>query len=236
LCPNTEGGAKAWEALVAAFKGIMLPTPKQLVQKHLEEFLETVDEKVRSRLLHCVLRPGDTIFIPCNYYHATINLEDTVAIGGQTGDVDWRGQSCPTDQFGAATQRFMTGGLAAVTEACKLNPYQLQCVLTRSSLLVRSGDAAGAVTAITAAAKKYKALVEEGVLPSFGGSIALGALAGQLAKVPALQQQPGAMQLAGKLVHVALSLFPPPLSNQPGVLQLAGRLVHVALLSLPPPP
>lgn len=33
--------------------------------------------------LHCILEPGDTVFIPCNWYHATLNIGDTLAFGGQ---------------------------------------------------------------------------------------------------------------------------------------------------------
>eukprot|EP00035_Acanthoeca_spectabilis_P030449 m.476788 g.476788 ORF g.476788 m.476788 type:complete len:473 (-) comp41799_c0_seq1:27-1445(-) len=33
--------------------------------------------------LHCVLSPGTTLFIPCNWYHATLNIDETLAVGGQ---------------------------------------------------------------------------------------------------------------------------------------------------------
>ena len=36
-----------------------------------------------SDLTSCLLAPGDAIWIPCNYYHGTMNIGDTVALGGQ---------------------------------------------------------------------------------------------------------------------------------------------------------
>jgi hypothetical protein len=50
----------------------------------------------------CMLQPGDTIYIPCNYYHATLNVGDTVAVGsmrtrggdgrsGDSGDLETHG-------------------------------------------------------------------------------------------------------------------------------------------------
>ena len=30
----------------------------------------------------CILEPGDAIFIPCNHYHLTMNVGDTIAVGG----------------------------------------------------------------------------------------------------------------------------------------------------------
>ena len=34
-------------------------------------------------LQSCLLLPGDAIFVPCNWYHATMNIGETVAVGGQ---------------------------------------------------------------------------------------------------------------------------------------------------------
>ena len=36
-----------------------------------------------SDLTSCVLTPGAAVWIPCNYYHGTMNIGDTVALGGQ---------------------------------------------------------------------------------------------------------------------------------------------------------
>ena len=30
----------------------------------------------------CILDPGDAVFFPCNHYHLTLNIGDTVAVGG----------------------------------------------------------------------------------------------------------------------------------------------------------
>lgn len=72
--------------------------------------------KLKKR--HCVLGPGDTIFIPCNWYHATLNLAQTLAVGGQeTADNDRRGPNvsvCPTD-----TDAHANLGFVAATEAIR---------------------------------------------------------------------------------------------------------------------
>jgi hypothetical protein len=37
---------------------------------------------------YCILRPGETVFIPRNWYHATLNLGQTLAAGGQQPEVN----------------------------------------------------------------------------------------------------------------------------------------------------
>jgi hypothetical protein len=75
-----------------------------------------------GRLQIAVLGAGDTIFVPCNWYHATLNLSPyVVAVGGQhehtrpTADDDGTGAGakgpgrvggrCAADVFGAASVR-----------------------------------------------------------------------------------------------------------------------------------
>ena len=75
---------------------------------------------------------------------------------GQTGDSSWRGQSCPSDIFGAATSRFMTGTSESIAEACNLNPYHVQCVLTKSLRAAKS-DPVAALADLQDAAKRFTA-------------------------------------------------------------------------------
>jgi hypothetical protein len=63
---------------------------------------------------HCILGAGDTVFVPCNYYHATLNLGQSLALGGQQPFIGGHASSvvkCPADMdaqantaFGAATE------------------------------------------------------------------------------------------------------------------------------------
>lgn len=68
---------------------------------------------------HCVLGAGDTVFIPCNWYHATLNLGHTLAVGGQQPASNDRGgesapNACPTDTDAQANL-----GFVAATEAIR---------------------------------------------------------------------------------------------------------------------
>ena len=68
---------------------------------------------------HCVLGAGDTIFIPCNWYHATLNLGHTLAVGGQQPATNDKGgesapNACPTDTDAQANLAFV-----AATEAIR---------------------------------------------------------------------------------------------------------------------
>ena len=43
----------------------------------------TIGSWGQKRLQWVVLTPGDALFIPCNWWHATLNIGETVAVGGQ---------------------------------------------------------------------------------------------------------------------------------------------------------
>eukprot|EP00039_Didymoeca_costata_P032935 m.39950 g.39950 ORF g.39950 m.39950 type:complete len:462 (+) comp9612_c0_seq2:416-1801(+) len=44
--------------------------------------------------LVCILEPGDAVYIPCNMYHMTFNIGDTMAVGGS---LQKSGDNCPRD-------------------------------------------------------------------------------------------------------------------------------------------
>lgn len=62
-----------------------------------------------SDFTSCVLFPGDAVWIPCNYYHGTMNIGDTVAVGGQKArgksDEAVHEEDCPNDVFSLAAAR-----------------------------------------------------------------------------------------------------------------------------------
>ena len=78
-----------------------------------------------SDFTSCVLAPGDAVWIPCNYYHGTMNIGDTVAVGGQYSQVSQgssdevvREEDCPNDVFSlAAAQLSKAAELISTAEA-----------------------------------------------------------------------------------------------------------------------
>ena len=88
---------------------LFLPLPSHLIRRTLGEVLRA-KPMLAQLLQHCTVNPGETVFIPCNYYHATINLEATVAIGKQFQRDAGVAPACPPDHFGCGVV-----GLASIT-------------------------------------------------------------------------------------------------------------------------
>ena len=84
---------------------LFLPLPSHLIRRTLGEVL-TAKPMLAQVLQHCIVNPGETVFIPCNYYHATINLEATVAIGKQFHRGAGMAPSCHPDHFGCGPLGF----------------------------------------------------------------------------------------------------------------------------------
>jgi hypothetical protein len=75
-----------------------------------------------SDFTSCTLFPGDAVWIPCNYYHGTMNIGDTVAVGGQvaqgSSNEAVHEEDCPNDVFSlAAAQLSKAAGLISTAEA-----------------------------------------------------------------------------------------------------------------------
>lgn len=156
----------------------------------------------RGLLQWVVVKPGDALFIPCNWWHATLNIGETVAVGGQQlqGKVVERG-SCPRDVYaeaaGAMTavsrglqQRKAAGGpasmatlspkeasegLEALTSACAALRWNIHCDSLRAELLalVKRGDEA--VALLVDVAERMRHAHTEGLLSSVQFSAVLGA-------------------------------------------------------------
>lgn len=81
-----------------------------------------------SDLTSCILMPGDVVWIPCNYYHGTMNIGDTVAVGGQYSEESQRRsgivqEDCPSDIYSLSTVELSkVSKLVSVAEA---SPAQL---------------------------------------------------------------------------------------------------------------
>jgi hypothetical protein len=97
---------------------LFLPSTAQFLQRHASDLWRMVPEAAQA-LRVVVLGPGDSLFVPCNWYHATINLDDTVAVGGQATLESGLGR-CPADVFGAASKAY-SKSVSALKSAKKLS-------------------------------------------------------------------------------------------------------------------
>eukprot|EP01034_Spumella_vulgaris_P024386 gene24386-30728_t len=61
----------------------LIDYPKPPVYGHLEDALSTSVPRTGYRPLECVQRPGEVLFVPDRWAHMTINIGETIAIGGQ---------------------------------------------------------------------------------------------------------------------------------------------------------
>lgn len=61
----------------------------------------------------CLLEPGDAIYIPCNHYHLTMNVGDTVAVGGILDAASAAADVCPRD-ISALASSFVAPALPAL--------------------------------------------------------------------------------------------------------------------------
>ena len=176
-----------------------------------------------------VLGPGETLFIPCNWYHATVNLADTVAVGGQAGASE-RGQGrCSSDIYGAASAAFAesaTRGERWEIEkayqrgewACEVNQFNFNCAPHLASLLLRkqqggggsssSDNKAAAVGVYTEAVGRYERLAAARLLNRTQLSAVLSHYSERLMQDPGFQGHRPAMELAGALVTKAVEADP----------------------------
>ena len=91
-----------------------------------------------AELRSCVARAGDAVLVPCNTYHATMNLgETTIAVGGQSADATDAG--CPADAMATAAAKTATA--ARILQRAADTP-QAEPDLDRSERLLREADAA----------------------------------------------------------------------------------------------
>ena len=150
-----------------------------------------------------VVMPGDALFIPCNWWHATLNIGETVAVGGQQAGAGPEGGSCPRDLYHeaadamSAVSRGLQGrggklqpaeaseGLAAVATACAALQWNVHCDSLRAELLAlaQRGDEAVAVIELLAA-RMRTAHKEQAVLSSVQLSAVLDTLAESLLVLP----------------------------------------------------
>ena len=121
LPPLSANTSESWLRPEPWFEEILstlfLPATRQFLRQHANDAWRMVPEAARA-LRVVVLGPGDTMFIPCNWYHATINLDDTIAVGGQAKVESGMGR-CSADVYGAASKAY-ANSVSALKRARKL--------------------------------------------------------------------------------------------------------------------
>jgi hypothetical protein len=121
LPPLSANTSESWLRPEPWFEEILstlfLPSTMQFLRQHAHDAWRMVPQAARA-LRVVVLGPGDTLFIPCNWYHATINLDDVVAVGGQASVESGMGR-CPADVYGAASKAY-SSSVSVLNRATKL--------------------------------------------------------------------------------------------------------------------
>ena len=196
------------EKLGEALGRVLLPHPKQFVLQWtnsttnaekiwVEQNVHTKSE--RGLLQWVVVKPGDALFIPCNWWHATLNIGETVAVGGQLLQGKMDGGSCPRDLYAEAAgamagvsrglkQRKATNagtagvlspdeaseGLEALAVACAALRWNAHCDSLRAELLALAKRGDEAVALLLGVAERMRRAHTEGVLNSVQFSAVLG--------------------------------------------------------------
>ena len=188
LLPPLAVGEGSWLRPEPYFTEILstmfFPSSQQFLARHAADLWRLVPQAAEL-LRVVVLGPGETLFIPCNWYHATINLADTVAVGGQATDEGGLGR-CPSDVYGAASNAYAqsasalrrarrssdgTERAALLAEAaqlgeraCAINTFNFACATQMGALLAIGGDVPRAVEMYREAAGRYGGWAAEGLL------------------------------------------------------------------------
>eukprot|EP00039_Didymoeca_costata_P004070 m.71173 g.71173 ORF g.71173 m.71173 type:complete len:572 (+) comp12220_c0_seq1:163-1878(+) len=236
---NEEMRQKAiLDDLIAKFAKIILPDPRVIVKLFLKQFMEEVGNSVQ--LQHVIVYPGDVVFIPCNWYHATLNLADTVAIGGQVAESNWRMQRCPKDAFGAASNLFTRANrelkvngtkgspraLEATKQACSLNPYHVECAALESRLHGVMGDYQKSIDVLRQKYMLFQDLVRKKIMSKTIASFLCGQLAETLLKTKEISSQKEARTLSAEIVKKAAELDKLNLNPSAQFMYLTLRFAH----------
>lgn len=173
-------------------------------------------------LHHCVLRPGDVIYLPCNTWHSTLNIGDVIAVGGQQGDDGWASQQCAQDRFGAAATLYHRAALSSrepgrslpskpaklLEDACALNELNFACPARLALTRAASGEIEAAFATIEAAWQRYEALHRSGGMHPGLFSVVLTLWATELNSDPKLMNSRLGMATSKKLLARAVALDP----------------------------
>lgn len=227
--PTGAAGERVLERLV-------LPSPPTLFGEQLGWLARTAPT-VLDQMEHCVLRPGDVVYIPCNWYHATINLEPTIAVGAQAGHDAAIGAKCADDRFGASFNLFRQAramsddrGGATLRAACELNRYQHECTTALAMVEMRANEPQKAAKLLVHHAKEHARWVRDGLLEPRVASAILARFANVLLRGTG-GSAPAAHRGAAKIVALAAEMDGPVGTN----LALQVLATTLALSTTPTP-
>lgn len=139
-------------------------------------------------LRKCLLKEGHAVYIPCNWWHATRNLGDAVAVGA-TGDVE--STRCAADRFAESELTATSVALeqangnlekaeALLRKACRLAPYNIACATSLGHMLSEMHRPSEAEDVLASAAARIIEAHQAGWLPAEPLSAGLLKLAEQL--------------------------------------------------------
>eukprot|EP00040_Diaphanoeca_grandis_P030154 m.177793 g.177793 ORF g.177793 m.177793 type:complete len:589 (+) comp31910_c0_seq2:233-1999(+) len=211
LTKESWGHALPRERADKLLSKLFLATSVDLIRSKITEaMVELKLDKQTIGLQHCVVQPGDVIWIPCNWYHATVNIGTTLAAGGQQNSHTWKGKKCAKDLFGGAHILFDRGRAAhditTMQQACTLSyGLQYECALQLSRAYEKANLPNDALAALQAGWDNIEGFLTLKLLGKAPASSVLFRFAESILRTP-LSRQPMAMSLAAKLVERAARL------------------------------
>eukprot|EP01062_Namystynia_karyoxenos_P079656 TRINITY_DN8441_c0_g1_i3.p1 TRINITY_DN8441_c0_g1~~TRINITY_DN8441_c0_g1_i3.p1 ORF type:complete len:546 (+),score=184.17 TRINITY_DN8441_c0_g1_i3:67-1638(+) len=248
----------AWESPVVGRKLVLLlepaseggwfEGPKEWRRAAPRRFLSSTEAVVRSggwpqdwappgaRSAHCLLGVGQVLWIPCNWYHATLNIGDCVAVGGQRPTAALGEEQCAEDVHTATRQVLYAARagalppdkeLATLDDACRVAAANVHCAPLRAMVLARLGKKGAAVAAVTAAAGRYAEWWQRGWIGAAAASAVLAALAEAL-------REPGPLGDYRPAEHAARALLWDACALDPARQNLRAHALRAALLITTP--
>jgi tetratricopeptide (TPR) repeat protein len=240
LAPSRRGlpwhnHESAWESVAVGKKLVLLLPPMTEVPRELHMLvLPSTLEFVRRQLAlwpdlqHVLLEPGDVLWIPCNWWHATLNIGDTVALGGQKRKNDptrlkkhcaWDVYHSARDQTGRAVDIMRSSPLEAVEileASCGLMSFHLQCALKLFEARLHSGQPAAAVTGLREVIELFEKVLSAGQLSTMQLSVNLDVAADALTQTrPQGAFGAGGAVLSAKAAELAASFLERAIELQP---------------------
>ena len=172
LVPPLAAPIPADALTIAEQAAMFVGTPHAFLNDHFERLAPML--QIRG----CILSPGDTIFIPCNHYHLTMNVGDAVAVGGTLDAASAAADVCPRD-ISALAASLVAPALPPTAEkptpsalkrltglevAARLAPFSLEAIIKYGAMLARTGNVVQAVNWFNESGTRYAALGKAGIL------------------------------------------------------------------------
>eukprot|EP01065_Artemidia_motanka_P019833 TRINITY_DN23716_c0_g1_i1.p1 TRINITY_DN23716_c0_g1~~TRINITY_DN23716_c0_g1_i1.p1 ORF type:complete len:508 (+),score=138.17 TRINITY_DN23716_c0_g1_i1:64-1587(+) len=188
---------------------------------------------------HCLLEPGEVVWIPCNWYHATLNLGDVVAVGGQRVLAQSGSEKCADDAHIVTRQALFAAQqpeglpvpaesvLSTLNAVCRIVSANVHCTPLRAMAIAREGRPAQAVQTVHAAARLWAQWWRAG----YTTAEVLGAVLSHFAEV---LREPGPLELHRPAERLARLLLHDAVTLDPRRQNLRARTLRVGLLLATP--